>query len=131
MASQGVIEDNYFVGAPLGFNVKIGGTALRPDEGSDGVTLQRNTMVTNRVDGSNLLISTNSDHVHVSQNVLAAQGQGEPVMNVGLGYFDGADLQFNSNIVWGYDPALYGGARPILWHDYYGSFDSIVNVRQH
>jgi len=123
--ANGVIEDNIFVGAPRGWNVKIGGTGLRPGEGSDGITLRHNTLVNNRPDGANLLISTDSDDVNVDHNVFVAQGSpGQKVVNVELGSYTGSGNVLSNNVFWGYDPELWPHPRPILY-SYQGTYQSI------
>ncbi len=114
-----------FVGAPRGWNVKIGGTGLRPGEGSDGITFRRNTLVNNRADGANLLIATDSDDVNVDHNVFVAQGSpGQKVVNVELGSYTGSGNMLSNNVFWGYDPNLWPHPRPILY-SYQGAFQSI------
>jgi hypothetical protein len=123
--ANGLIEDNVFVGAPRGWNVKIGGTGLRPGEGSDGITLRNNTLVNNRADGANLLISTDSDDVTVDHNVFVSQGSpGQKVVNVELGSYTGSDNMLSNNVFWGYDPNLWPHPRPILY-SYQGTYQSI------
>jgi hypothetical protein len=123
--THGIIEDNVFVGAPRGFNVKIGGTGLRPGEGSDGITFRHNTLVNDRIDGVNLLISTDSDNATIDHNVFDAQGQpGYKVDNVELGSYTGSGNMLSNNVFWGYDPDLWPHPRPILY-SYQGLFQSI------
>jgi hypothetical protein len=123
--ANGIIEDNIFVGAPRGWNVKIGGTGLRPGEGSDGITFRHNTLVNNRPDGANLLISTDSDDVNVDHNVFVAQGSpGQKVVNVELGSYTGSGNMLSNNVFWGYDPNLWPQPRPILY-SYQGTYQSI------
>jgi hypothetical protein len=123
--ANGLIDDNIFVGAPRGWNVKIGGTGLRPGEGSDGITLRNNTLVNNRADGANLLIATDSDDVNVDHNVFVSQGTpGQKVVNVELGSYTGSGNMLSDNLFWGYDPNLSPHPRPILY-SYQGAYQSI------
>lgn len=121
--ANGHIHDNVFVGAPRGFNVKIGGTGLRSGEGSDGILFEHNTLVNHGALGTSLLVSTDSDDVTVRNNVFVGQGDSS-LYNVALGSFTGSDLRLHDNLFWGYDPNRWPEPRPILW-SYNGSFDAI------
>ncbi len=121
--ANGIIEDNLIVHSPRGWNVKIGGTGLYDHEGSDMITLRRNTLVNNRYDGSNLLVSTDSDDVSVSNNIFVAQGTASPV-NFGLSGFEGSNLQAQDNVFFGYNPNARPKPRPIM-SSYYGAYEAI------
>lgn len=124
VTSNGVIEDNVVVGAPQGYNAKIGGTGNAPGEGSDGIIVRRNTFVNNHNDGGNLNICTNSDDVRVENNVLVAQAPPAAVFNVVLGEFSGRNLQLTDNLFWGHDPTAVP-PHPLLWTSGTGLYVSI------